>query len=204
MARRGARERRDRPGGPRRGPGHGCLRTALPEPPRRRDRHDLPQRPGRQRGCDPRVREARLFARRRLPRGRALLTRHAEGCRRVSTSPTRVLVVGGGAAGLASAAVLRRSGAEVTVLERGRVGGSWEARYDCLHLHTVRWLSGLPGHGMPRASGKWPSRDGVADYLREYAAQHDLDLRTDMHVDRIERDERGWAVHTATETHNAR
>lgn len=40
------------------------------------------------------------------------------------------------------------------MLERGdAVGAAWrEARYDRLHLHTVRWLSGLPGWGMLRTS----------------------------------------------------
>ena len=82
-----------------------------------------------------------------------------------------ICVVGGGAAGLACAAMLRRAGAEVVVLERDDVGAAWQARYDCLHLHTVRWLSGLPGYGIPRSYGKWPSRDHVVEYLRAYAAR---------------------------------
>jgi len=97
----------------------------------------------------------------------------------VSTAtPTRICVIGAGAAGLASAATLRRAGAEVTVLERLEVGSAWAARYDCLQLHTVRWLSGLPGYGIPRSSGKWPSRDAVVDYLRAYATRNDLDVLT--------------------------
>jgi putative flavoprotein involved in K+ transport len=112
-------------------------------------------------------------------------------------------VIGAGAAGLASAASLRRAGADVTVLERDAVGAAWQARYDCLHLHTVRWLSGLPGYDIPRSSGKWPSRDRVVDYLRSYATRNELDVRTGSRVERIEREHGGWAVHAGGETHLA-
>jgi putative flavoprotein involved in K+ transport len=105
-----------------------------------------------------------------------------------------IIVVGAGAAGLASAATLRRAGASVVVLERDDVGAAWQARYDCLHLHTVRWLSGLPGCRIPRSYGKWPSRDRVVDYLRLYAVRHGIDVRTGQAVERIERGGDGWTV----------
>ena len=112
----------------------------------------------------------------------------------MSVSSPDVCVVGAGAAGLACAATLRRAGAEVVVLERDEIGAAWRARYDCLHLHTVRWLSGLPGYGIPRSYGKWPSRDGVVDYLRRYAGRHQLDVRPGNRVERIDRVPEGWAV----------
>ena len=117
-----------------------------------------------------------------------------------AAAPTRICVIGAGAAGLASAATLRRAGAEVTVLERLEVGSAWAARYDCLHLHTVRWLSGLPGYGIPRSSGKWPSRDGVVAYLRDYATRNDLDVRTGSPVTRVDREGDEWAVRVAGES----
>ncbi len=105
-----------------------------------------------------------------------------------------VVVVGGGPAGLACAATLGRAGAEVVVLERGDVGAAWQSRYDCLHLHTVRWLSGLPGYAIPRSYGKWVSREGVVEYLRSYATRNRLDVRTGSPVQRIDRTDGGWAV----------
>jgi putative flavoprotein involved in K+ transport len=62
-----------------------------------------------------------------------------------------IVVIGAGPAGLACAAVLRRSGHPVVVLERGQVGAAWTSRYDRLRLHTVRWLSSLPGYRIPRS-----------------------------------------------------
>ena len=107
-----------------------------------------------------------------------------------------VLVVGAGPAGLAAAAMLQGAGEQVVVLERLEVGSLWASRYDRLHLHTVRWLSGLPGLRMPRSSGKWPARDRVVDYLRAYAAHHDLEIRTGVEVTGLERSDAGWLATT--------
>jgi putative flavoprotein involved in K+ transport len=107
-----------------------------------------------------------------------------------------IAVIGAGPAGLAAAAMLQRAGERVVVLERGEVGAAWTTRYDRLHLHTVRWLSCLPGYRMPRSLGKWPSREGVVEYLREYAQRHGLEVRSGVEVEAVERSDGGWTLRT--------
>jgi putative flavoprotein involved in K+ transport len=109
-----------------------------------------------------------------------------------------IVVVGAGSAGLATAALLQEHGLRPLVLEAGREpGAAWRERYDRLHLHTPRLLSGLPGLRIPRKYGRWVSRDDLITYLRDYAAVHDLDVRANCRAERIESDGDRWRVDTS-------
>jgi putative flavoprotein involved in K+ transport len=109
-----------------------------------------------------------------------------------------IAIVGGGSAGLATAALLRRSGFEPLVLEAGpEAGAAWRNRYDRLHLHTPRLLSGLPGRRIPRRYGRWVGRDDLLEYFRDYAELERLELRTGVRVERLEREDDGWRLETS-------
>jgi putative flavoprotein involved in K+ transport len=110
------------------------------------------------------------------------------------------IVIGGGPAGLATAAVLKQNGIPAVVLEKADdVAASWRRHYDRLHLHTVRWLSNLPGYRFSTKHGRWVSRDGVIRYLEGYVRHHELDVRTGVEVRRLERDEAAdeWVLDTS-------
>src|SRR3954452_12184207 len=115
--------------------------------------------------------------------------RHMEKC--------EVVVIGAGPAGLATAVALRHYGIGAVVLERDSIGASWRRHYDRLHLHTVRWLSHLPGYKLPRRYGNWVARDDVVEYLEDYVATHNLDVRTGVEVEHLERDGEDWRVKTS-------
>jgi hypothetical protein len=108
------------------------------------------------------------------------------------------VVIGAGPGGLAAAAMLKRRGIPVVVLERDAIGGSWRRHYDRLHLHTVRWMSHLPGLRFNRAHGRWVHRDGVVRYLEQYVRHHDLEVRLGVDVRKLDRtaDDSGWVIHT--------
>lgn len=107
------------------------------------------------------------------------------------------IVIGAGPAGLASAAMLQRVGVETLVVDRAdSVGHSWRGHYDRLRLHTVRWLSHLPGFRIPRRYGRWVARDDVVRYLEAYAVRHGLEIRLGTTVERIERDGDRWRLRT--------
>ena len=107
-------------------------------------------------------------------------------------------MIGGGPGGLAAAAMLKKRGVPVVVLERDAIGASWRRHYDRLHLHTVRWLSHLPGLRFNRAHGRWVHRDGVVRYLERYVRHHGLDVRLGVDVRKLDRagDGSGWVIHT--------
>ena len=107
------------------------------------------------------------------------------------------VVCGAGAAGLAAGATLRRAGAEVLVLERSdQVAASWRTRYPALRLNTPGWMSTQPGfRATKRQYGEYPTRDQWIEYLEDYAAHHQLDVRFNTAVQRIDRVDGQWQVH---------
>jgi putative flavoprotein involved in K+ transport len=107
----------------------------------------------------------------------------------------QAVVVGAGPGGLSVAAMLKRGGVETVVVDRAdAVGNAWRHHYERLHLHTVRWLSNLPGYKIPRQFGKWVARDDVVRYLEQYAAHHRLNVQLGTEVTRIDRDGDGWVL----------
>ena len=123
---------------------------------------------------------------------------------------TDTVVIGASAAGLATAACLRRAGVPFVLLEQSaRVAPVWRNHYDRLHLHTPRGNSSLPYFGFASGTPRYPSRDQVVAYLESYAAHFQLQPRFGQRVRQIERDRKGgasagWCVHTDDTTFFAR
>jgi putative flavoprotein involved in K+ transport len=100
--------------------------------------------------------------------------------------------------GLAAARELDRRGVAVVVLERGEaVGARWRSRYAGLRLNTFAGFSHLPGRRLPRAAGRYASRDAFVDYLDRYARDYGLDVRLGVEAQRIDRNANGWSVTTS-------
>ncbi len=111
----------------------------------------------------------------------------------------RVVVVGAGPAGLASAAELGRRGITATVLERSdAIASSWRGRYDRLRLNSSRPFSKLPRGRWLRGTPMFPSRDEVVSYLEGYARRKRIQVRLGTRLDRIDRGADGWILRTST------
>jgi putative flavoprotein involved in K+ transport len=99
----------------------------------------------------------------------------------------RAVVVGAGSAGIACAVALGKEGIQVEVLERSEfIAESWRSRYPSLRLNTARIYSALPGMGMPRKYGRWPSRDNFVAYLEDYAERNGVSIQRNTNVDEVE------------------
>ena len=110
-----------------------------------------------------------------------------------------VVVVGAGQAGLAVSYELTRAGVEHVVLERGRVGQTWRARWDSFCLVTPNWTLQLPGHPYDGEDpdGFMPG-EGVAAYLERYAAVFEAPVREGVDVTSLETGaDRGFVLETS-------
>ncbi len=84
--------------------------------------------------------------------------------------------------------MLAREGIAPVVVERASaVGAGWRRHYDRLRLHTVRWMSDLPGMPLPRRYGKWVRRDDLVRYLEDYAFSQVPEIMLDTEVERVDR-----------------
>lgn len=107
-----------------------------------------------------------------------------------------VLVVGAGQAGLAAGHALRRAGLRHLLLEAdAQVGGSWSRYYESLTLFSPARFSALPGLRLPGDPSRYPTRDELAGYLRDYADHFALPVRTGARVVDVAWD---GAAHTVT------
>jgi putative flavoprotein involved in K+ transport len=109
-----------------------------------------------------------------------------------------VLVIGAGQAGLATAYHLRRRGLRFLVVDAGQeIGQAWRTRWDSLRLFTPAQYDALPGMAFPAPADTHPTKDEVADYLAAYAGRFELPVLLDCRVERLERVDGRYVVHTS-------
>jgi putative flavoprotein involved in K+ transport len=103
--------------------------------------------------------------------------------------PVDTLVIGAGQAGLAAGYHLQRAGHSFAILEGApQAGGSWPHYYESLRLFSPARFSSLPGLPFFGDPERYPARDEVIAYLRQYAAHFQLPIITAARVATVARD----------------
>ena len=96
------------------------------------------------------------------------------------------VVIGAGQAGLATSYELARRGLDHVVLERGRIGEAWRARWDSLCMVLPNWFNALPGFPYRGADPDgFQTRDEWVADLERYAASFACPLRTGVCVSAV-------------------
>ena len=110
---------------------------------------------------------------------------------------TDTIIIGAGAAGLASAACLQKKGVEFIVLEKQpMVATTWRNHYDRLHLHTSKKYSALPFKDFDSSVPKYPARRQVVDYLDNYANEFNIHPRFNTDVRSVKKEKQTWITST--------
>ena len=121
------------------------------------------------------------------PRGRGYTPSHAgetwtqnrDAARAYADHDPEVLVVGAGQAGVVTSAYLRRFGVDVLNIDRhGKVGDSWNKRYEALSLHNPVEMNRFPFLPFPAHYPEYMPKDAIGEWLDIYARYMDLNVWT--------------------------
>lgn len=115
-----------------------------------------------------------------------------------------VIVVGGGQAGLAMGWHLAERGLSFLILDASaKTGDVWRSRWDSLELFTPVQYDSLPGMPFPGSGATYPTKDQVADYVQEYAANFQLPVKLNSQAVGLDRVGNHFEVTTRNETFRA-
>lgn len=108
-----------------------------------------------------------------------------------------VIVIGAGQSGLAAGYHLKKKkGHHYAILEaNSEPTGSWPQYYDSLRLFSPASYSSLPEMLFPLKADKYPTREEVISYLKQYAEHNRFPIHFNVRVERVERNEIFY-VHT--------
>lgn len=111
-----------------------------------------------------------------------------------------VVVVGGGQSGVAVSEHLTNKGISHVVLEKDRIAERWRTgRWDSLVTNGPAWHDRFPRAEHSVHGDDFVPKDGVADYMADYAANHCGDIREGVEVRKVTRNPitRGFLTETS-------
>jgi putative flavoprotein involved in K+ transport len=118
---------------------------------------------------------------------------------------TDTVVIGGGQAGIAMSAMLKRRGVDHVVLERDSIAAAWRSRWDSFTLVTPNWTVQLPGaeYDGPEPDGFMP-RDDIVAHIERYARSIGAPVRIGIEATEVTWHDGGYRVTTTDGQYDAR
>lgn len=114
------------------------------------------------------------------------------------------MIIGAGAAGLATAYHLQQLGLAFTIFEKETAGSTWGKHYRGLKLHSLKQVSALPGLAMPDDYPPFPSGPEMKAYLQSYAEHFKFPVEhTEITNIDFKDLEKKWELHSSSEVHEA-
>lgn len=109
-----------------------------------------------------------------------------------------VIVIGGGQSALACGYYLRRAQLNYLILDKQMLpGGAWLNAWDSLTLFSPAEYSSLPGWAMPKTEHKFPIREEVIEYLRQYEDHYQLNIRRNTEVQEVRKEDNFFTLETS-------
>jgi putative flavoprotein involved in K+ transport len=107
-------------------------------------------------------------------------------------------IIGAGQSGLAAGYEASRHKLDFEIVDAtAEAGGSWPRYYDSLTLFSPARYSTLSGLAFPGDQGRYPRRDEVTAYLRQYSAYFALPVTPNFDVRQVEHDGASFVVSAA-------
>ncbi|MFE4105081.1 MSMEG_0569 family flavin-dependent oxidoreductase [Almyronema epifaneia] len=115
------------------------------------------------------------------------------------TAHYRVLIVGGGQAGLSISYCLQARGIDHLVLEKHKIAHSWRSqRWDSFCLVTPNWQCRLPGYPYRGDNPDgFMQRDQIVQYIEDYVAAFNPPLKEGVEVLRVRQNRGRFEVSTS-------
>jgi putative flavoprotein involved in K+ transport len=118
----------------------------------------------------------------------------------MTTETVETLIIGGGQAGLAMSAHLKKTKSEHLVVERHRIVERWRSeRWDSLVANGPAWHDRFPNLEFSGMSpNSFATRDQIVEYFETIARQDDLPIRCGVEVKSLEQNINGQAFRAVT------
>lgn len=116
------------------------------------------------------------------------------------------IIVGGGQAGLALSAQMKKRGLPHLVLERNRIAERWRSeRWDSLVANGPAWHDRFPDRTFEMDGDAFAPRDSIVEYFEAFAKQIEAPIRCGVAVTEVRpADGGGFVVQTSDGTYRAR